>query len=374
MRKFLAALAAATMLMAACGGDDGGGSGGGGSPEETLRQAVENLSEGGHTFTLSLSSDAEQLAAASEGEITEETAAKILDSSVSFSANGADTPAEAQVAFAANIAGSTDVEFRLVDEVLYLRVDVDSLLDLAGPEAKAEAGPQIQAFVQQAQAQGLDWVEPAVNGEWLAFTGFSQLLQQFGGAAASPSAEQQAIVDEFAAALTKDATVTSEGDEDPGEHLVASIEYKALVDNFLELAESLGQAVPTTDLPSEEDIPEGEMTVDFWVSDGQLTQVELDFIQLAKAGGEEIPEGLDTLGLRVAIEDFDGDVEVPDGATEVDLTQLIQSFAGGLGGSTGAGGGASGGGGSTGMDAFCEQLKSQPKSVQKQFAADCPDL
>ncbi|HEY7874914.1 MAG TPA: hypothetical protein VIG64_07300 [Actinomycetota bacterium] len=373
MRKFLAAIAAAALLLAACGGDDGGsGGGGGGSPEETLRQAVENLSEGGHTFTLSLSSDAEQLAALSEGELNEETASKILDSSLSFSFNDADDPAEAEVAIAANIAGSTDVELRVVDEVLYLRVDVDSLLDLAGPEAKAQAGPQIQAFVQQAQAQGLDWVEPGVNGEWLAFTGFAQLLEQFGGGlAASPSAEQQAIVDQFAAALTDDATVTSEGDEDAGEHLVASIEYKALIDNFKELAEGLGQAVPTTDLPADSEIPEGEMTVDFWVSDGELTQVELDFVQLAVASGEEVPEGLDTFGLRVAIEGFDGGVEVPSDANEVDLTQLIQSFAGGLGGSTG---GTGAGGGATGMDAFCEQLKSQPKSVQKQFAADCPDL
>jgi hypothetical protein len=369
MRKLIAGIAAATMLLAACGGDDGGGGGGGGSPEETLKQAVENLSEGGNTITLSLNSDASSLAAASEGSINEETANKILDSSLTVSANDADDPADAEFALAANIAGSTDVEFRLVDEVIYLRVDVDSLLDLAGPEVKAQAQPQIQGFVQQAAAQGLDWVEPGVNGEWLAFTGATQLLEQFGGSmAASPSAEQQALVDQFAKALTDDATVTSEGDEDPGEHLVASVNFKDLYDNFLELAEGLGQAVPTTELPPESEIPEGEMSVDFWVSDGELTQVELDFLQLAELGDEEIPEGVDSLGLRMTIEPFDGGVEVPSDATEVDLAQLIQTFSGGaLGGGTG---GTGSGGGE--MDAFCEELKSQPKAIQKQFAAQCP--
>lgn len=373
MRKFLAAIAAAALLLAACGGDDGGGGGGGGSPEETLRQAVENLSEGGRTLTFSLNSDPASLAAASEGSINEDVASKILDSSLSVSANGAEDPADAQFAFAANIAGSTDVEFRLVDEIIYLRLDVNSLLDLAGPEVKAQAQPQIQAFVQQASAQGLNWVEPGINGEWLAFTGATQLLEQFGGSlAASPSADQQAIVDKFAKALTDDATVTSEGDEDPGEHLVASVEFRDLYDNFLELAESLGQAVPQGELPPESEIPEGEMSVDFWVADGELTQVELDFLQLAELGDEELPEGVETLGLRVTIESFEGDVEAPSDATEVDLAQLIQTFTGGLGGATGGTG--AGGGAAGGMDAFCEELKAQPKSVQKQFAAQCPNL
>jgi hypothetical protein len=369
MRKFLAVIAAAALVFAACGGDGGGG-GGGGDPKETLRQAVENLSEGGQTLTFSLASDAASLATLSEGSLDEETAQKILDSSLAISSNGADDPAEAEFAFAMNIAGSTDVEFRLVDEVLYVRVDVDSLLDLAGPEAKAQAQPQIQAFVQQAQAQGLDWVEAGVAGEWLAFSGFSQILEQFGGGLqASPSAEQLAIIDQFASALTADATVTSEGDEDPGEHLVASMSYQDLYDNFIELAQGLGGAVPGTELPAEGEIPEGDLTVDFWASDGELTQVELDFLQIAEASGEEIPDGVDSLGLRVTIAAFSGGVEAPSGATEVDLAQLIQTFSGGN-----LGGGTDPGGTGAGMDAFCEELKGQPKSIQKQFAAQCPNL
>jgi hypothetical protein len=371
MRKFLAAIAAATLLMAACGGDDGGGSGGG-NPEETLKAAVENLSEGGRTLTMSLSSDAGSLSALSEGTLSEEDAAKILDSSLSISTNGADDPAEAQFAMAVTIAGSTDVEFRLVDEVVYLRIDVDSLLDLAGPDAKAAAQAQVAALVQQASASGLDWVEAGASGEWLAFSGVTQLLEQFGGMAASPSAEQQAIVDQFAAALTDSATVTSEGSDDLGEHLVASVEFKDLYDNFLKLAEDLGQAVPTTDLPPENEIPEGELNVDVWVDDGQLTQVELDFLQLAELGDEEIPEGVESLGLRVALEEFSGEVEAPSDATEVDLTQLLQTFTGGALGGAPPGGTGSGSG--TGMEAFCDQLKLQPKSVQKQFAAECPNL
>lgn len=367
MRKLIATIAAATMVMAACGGDGGGGNGGG-SPKETLSSAVENLGSGGHTVTVSVDSDTASLSALSEGSLTEENAQKILDSSLSISSNGADDPADAEFSMVANVAGNEDVEIRFVDGTLYLRVDVDSLLDLAGPENKAAAQAQLNAFVQQAKASGLDFLEPAVQGEWIAFTGINALLEQMG--AASPSAEEQAVINQFTEAVTKDATVTSEGDEDAGEHLVATANLRDLYDNIVSLAKELGQGA--TDLPADNSqVPDQDVSVDFWVADGNLTQVEFDFAQLKDIKDAEIPEGVDKFGILLQIEDFDGGVEVPSGATEVDLAQLIQMFTGGLGGSD-----STSTGGSTGdaTDAFCAQLKDQPESVQKQFADQCPDL
>ena len=370
MRKLLAALAAATMIMAACGGDDGGSGGGGGSPKETLSNAVANLSSGGHTLTFSVSSDPESLVALAEGDLSEDAATKILDSSISFSSNGESDPSESQFALAANIAGSTDVEMRFVDGTLYLRVDLDSLLDLAGPEAKAMATQQINAAVQAAKAQGLDFVEPAVHGEWIAFTGLTDLLNQF-GVNASPSSDQQAMVNQFTEALTKDAEVTSEGTDDVGEHLVATANLKDLYENVVDLATQLNPSAASqlqqTD-PGE--IPDQDVSLDFWVNDGNLTQIEFNFLQLADMGDEEIPEGVDRLGLRLEIEDFDGGVETPSGATEVDVAQLIQTFMGGLGGT----GGTGSTGGDSGTDAFCDALKSQPPSVQKAYKSQCPNL
>jgi hypothetical protein len=370
MRKLLAVVAAASLLFAACGGDEGGGGNEGGNPKEVLQNAFDELSGGGNTVVMSLNSDPASLAALSEGSITEDTAAKILDSSLTISGSEpTDDPLDAEFAMAANIAGSTDVEIRFVDGTLYLRVDIDSLLDLAGPEAKAQAGPQIDAFVQQAAAQGLDWVEAGANGEWLAFTGFRDLLEQFGGLAASPSADQQAIVDNLAREIVDKATVTSEGTDDVGEHLVASAEVKDLYDALVGLTEEFGQGVPAPTVP-EGEIPDGEVELDLWVADGQLVQLEVDFLQIAELADEPTPEGVDSFGLRMEFSDFEAGVEVPGDATEVDLTQLLQTFAGGaLGGGTGS----TGSGGSS-TDAFCEQLKTQPKEVQKQFAAQCPNL
>ena len=370
MRKLFAAIAAVTMVMAACGGDSG--SSGGGSPKDTLNEAVANLSSGGHTITLSLDSDPKSLVALGEGDLTEDTASKILDSSLSISSNGEADPKDSQFAIAANIAGNTDVEMRFIDETLYLRVDLDSLLDLAGPEAKAQAQQQIDAAVQAAKAQGLDFVEPAANGEWIAFTGLTGLLSQL-GVNATPTSDQKAMVNKFAEALTKSATVTSEGDDDEGEHLVATANLRDVYQNILDVAKQLNpSAASSFDQVDPSQVPDQDVKVDFWVNDGNLTQISFDFLQLASLGDTKIPDGVDNFGLKLEIDDFSGGIEVPSGATEVDVNQLLQTFMGALSGSTGSAGSSGSSGSST--DAFCNALKGQPKSVQQAYADQCPNL
>lgn len=369
MRKLLATVATAALVLSACGGS-GGSSGGGGSPKETLTNALEGLSSGGHTFKISLDSDAASLSKLSEGDLSEDVAQKILDSSLSVSSVSADDPKDSEFAMVANVAGSDDVEIRYVDQTLYLRVDLDSLLNLAGADAKASAQAQIQALVQQAKAQGLDFVEPAVNGEWLAFTGLGAILDQL-GANASPTDQQEAIVKQFTDSVTKDATVTSEGNEDPGEHLVATVNVKDLYQSFVDLADQLGQGAASSLQTDESQIPDKDVKADFWVDDGKVTQIELDILQLAQLapeGDQQIPEGVDHFGVKMEVSDFSGGVEVPSGAHEVDLSQLMQAFTGG--GSTSSGSGSSG----SSEDAFCNALKSQPASIQKQYADMCPNL
>jgi hypothetical protein len=375
MRKLLAVMAAATMLMAACGGDDNkGGASGGGTPKERLTAALEaNQDAGPRTVTMSLDSDAESLVALSEGDITEDTANKILDSSISISGNGESDPAKTEFAFAINIAGNTDIEFRYIDQILYFRFDVDSLLDLAGPDAKAEATQQINAAVQQAKAQGLDFVESAVKGDWIALTGLDALLAQL-GMNATPSAEQQQAIEGVLATISEDATVTSEGTDDLGEHLVATANLRKMADSVDDLVKSVfGESVPTDQFTVDPNqVPDSDFDFDIWIDDGIVKQIEFDILQIAKiaAPDEEIPQGVDKLAFKVAVDDFSGDFEVPDGAVEVNVTELIQKFMGALGG-TGSTGTT---GSDSGTDAFCDALKDQPKSVQKAYADQCPNL
>lgn len=374
MRKLLAVMAAATMLMAACGGDDKGGASGGGTPKERLTAALEaNQDAGPRTVTMSLDSDTESLVALSEGDITEDTANKILDSSISISSNGESDPTKTEFAFAINIAGNTDIEFRYIDQILYFRVDVDSLLDLAGPDAKAEATQQINAAVQQAKAQGLDFVENAVNGDWIALTGLDALLSQL-GMNATPSAEQQQAIEGVLAAISEDATVTSEGTDDLGEHLVATANLRNMAESVDDLFKSVfGSSVPTDQLDIDpNDVPDADFDFDIWIDDGTVKQMEIDILQIAEiaAPDEEIPNGVNKLAFKVAVDDFSGEFEVPDGAVEVNVTELIQKFMGALGGTGSAGGTGS----DSGTDAFCDALKDQPKSVQKAYADQCPNL
>jgi hypothetical protein len=75
--------------------------------------------------------------------------------------------------------------------------------------------------------------------------------------------------------------------------------------------------------------------VDMWIEDEKLTQAELDIAQFSQwEGGEEVPEGVEDLRLRVTFEEFTGNVEAPEDFTEVDTATLIQGFLGGMGSST----------------------------------------
>jgi hypothetical protein len=377
MRRLLISAVAAVLVLGACGDD--GGPDPADDPKGALTSALDALNDyEGVTMTMNLDSDTGSLVALSEGSLTDAQAQQILDSSLTITSKQAEDPADAQAEVAVNIAGNeTAVEMKMLDSTLYARADVAGIMETFGQDTA-----QLDAFEQQASGQpGFDFVGPALDGEWIALKGFDQAMQQFGGAQTTePTEAQKQALESFTSALKDSAEVSSGDLEGPGEHVVATVHLREVYENFVDLANQFG-AAGATPMPPASEVPDEDLRIDTWIDDGRLTQLSLDFTQFAQYdGAESIPEGADNLALVLGLEEFSGDVSAPEGATEVDLTQVMQGFLGagvGTGTSPAPDVGAAGG-----SDALCQeletQLKGQPQEVVDQFVdlygAQCPDL
>ena len=368
VRKLSLAVLAASLVLAACGG--GGAPDPSDDPEGSLEAALDAVGEyEGVTVGLSVASDTASLTALSEGELTEENAQKILDSSLSFSSLNAENPEDAEAEMSVNVAGSADaVEMKVLGTDLYFRADVQGLMEMFGADPA-----QLDAFQQQVAGQpGFEFVEPALAGGWIVIKGLDQLQEQFGGGeAAQPTEAQKEAIDKFTEALKDNSSVETGDQEGPGDHLIATVQLRPLVEDLQSVASELGagESVPT------EDVPDEEIAVDAWVDDGRLTQIEFDLTQFKDFPDAEFPEGVDQLAIRLTLEEFTGGVEAPADAAEVDVNTLLQGFMGGMQGSTG-------GGGTGAASDVCaqleEQLKGQTQETIDQFEAiygqDCPEV
>jgi hypothetical protein len=368
VRRFLIPLFALALVMSAC--SSGGGPDASENPKGALTSAFDRLNESeGQTMVLSIRSDEASLSALSEGELTEENASTILDSSVTISSTNVEDPKDVEFEMVIDIAGEL-IEAKQVEEVLYIRVDGRELIEKYGSEADIEAG------LAEMPPQ-FEWLNVLVDGEWVALTGAQALQEQFG--MPSPDAEtQNKLTSDLTAAIEANSEVRSEGAEDAGDHLVATVQVRPLFESLTEAFGDLGAltGVPGAQLPPATEIPDEQVDIHFWVEDGDLTQIELDITQFADwEDAEEFPEGVEELALRLELEGFDGGVEAPDAAEEVDIMQLFQTFFQGMTGGESAGSAeiAPPEGQST-LEDLCKSLKDAPPEVVEQFAAECPEL
>ncbi|MEA2433506.1 MAG: hypothetical protein QOG54_963 [Actinomycetota bacterium] len=369
MKKLLSLVAVLALLGAACGGS-GDGPDPAEDPKGALVSSFEGLQGGSHTIVFTIQSTPESLNALASDSggsgMTPEDAQKILDSSLTVSAEGEGEDAKAQVLV--NVAGSEGaVEMRVIGKDFYLRADVMGLMEQFGADTS-----MLDGVAAQAEAQGLTFVRPALDGEWLGIKGLQDSLGQLTGGAATPTMDQQKIIDDITAAIQSKATVTSEGDDDVGTHLKVNLPIRDLYTELSGSFQSLTGSIPGAQLPDPSEIPDEDVVVDVWVDGSDLKQVEVDFLQFAALAGETVPDGVDQLAFRIAFADFSGDTSVPEGAVEVDPSVIFQSLLGGLGGMPGSTGGTAVPGGDTGFD--CSQLEGAPKDVKKQFQDLCPGI
>ena len=357
MKKALAVLS--LLALAGCGliGDSSA------EAKSSLVDALRNLlSTESYTQTMTIQSDTESLVALGEGDISEETADKILDSSIVASGKQADDPADAESEVLVNIAGTDAAEMRFVEGDLYFRANVRNLIETF------EGDPaELDAVLGQVQGQpGFEWVEPAVAGEWIVVRDALGLSQQMGGTAVSPEQQEQ-LVEDLLQTVEQNATVTDEGEDDVGQHLRASLPLRETINDLIS---SLGPAGNMMQGDVMSDVPDENLVLDFWIADETIVQMAIDFTQfedMESGSGDEFPEGVEELSFVIAIEEAEVSVEpVPD-AVELDTTALTQALSGMMGGGMEPPAGTGGG-----FD--CSALKGAPPEVIELYAEECPEL
>lgn len=373
MRKLLAILAGTTLLLSACADSPPAASD---DPKGALVDALRNLSESdGLTQTIRLESDTDSLVAAGEGDIDAETAQKILDSSIVVSALQADKPEDAASLMLVTIAGNEDLEIRFVEGDLYFRADIESLLETFGQDPA-----ELQTAISQFEGQpGLEWIKDAAAGDWVVLEDVLELSEQFGGAsmgAGSLGADQQKeLVNNLLQAVEKNATVTSEGDDDAGEQVTATVPLRETLSDLIDALGPVASMTGAEPGDSLEDIPDEDISIDFWISDGMVTQIAFDVVEFAKSfegTSGEMPEGVQELTFVIEIEEFDGSVDAVADAAKIDTAALGKAFAGMLGGGIPGSDTGSGSGGAGAFD--CDMLKGAPPEVIALYAEECPEL
>ena len=238
MRKIFGLVLALALVAAACGGDSGPDPAD--DPKGALQAALDRLSEWeGVSLTMSIASDTASLVAASEGDLTEDNAQKVIDSSITLSAVSSEDPTNAQFQLAANIAGIDNaLEMRAADNTLFLRADVTGLAEAFGADTS-----QLDAFEAEAgAAPGFEFIGPALDGEWIGLTGLDTAMDQLGGgtgAVETPSEEDLAAIERFTDALGDAAEVTLGDKEGPGDHLVATVNLREAYASLAEIAGTL---------------------------------------------------------------------------------------------------------------------------------------
>ena len=333
MRKLIGALLAGALILGACADDPTDPSE---NPKQALLEALESRSGESFALTMSIDSDMETLTALAERSPDPpppEVLQTVLDASIYFAGNGEEDPEKAQGEIAFLIGDDRLAEMVIVGYDLYARADVDAIvetfdLDTSGLDAQMAKLPA-----------GMEFVDKAVQGEWIHLTGLQQLAAMSGNAGAGQMGQQQEqMLRLFEDAFRENSEVTEGDEEGPGTNLQAEVAIKPLMQRLIQVAQQQSGQVPAGQLAQAtqmlEQLPDGDAVFDTWVEDGELTQLSVDFIENAPLFEEAAGRPLDLptdgeLALTFELGDFHGEVETPEGAVEVSFQQILAAMMSG---------------------------------------------
>jgi hypothetical protein len=383
MRRMILLLLAGALMATACGGSSNDASSGDG--EASLIAAVLKLQSSPSTMTVTLQSDVaslQALIAADGADFGGTDLQTVLASSITVSHTGSAGAKDARSQTTVKIGDINDaIETRKIDKKLYVRADIPGLIKSFG-----NSGTDLQALLKEADAYQLDFVRPAVQGKWLALEGLDKLGKTLGakaGTSVPSDGKTKQLTDEFLQRLLSSLSVKTVGDDSAGTHLETSIPARAAYAALQQLVLNAGKGLPPgAAMPSPTTIPDKPITVDVWVRDGKLTQIELDLKRLMALGDKPVPAGVHQLAIRVAISDFTGSIEAPSGAVRVNLTALANKYLAAILPTSGS---ASSGSSNAMPEATCSTLKSMSpqdlkrlidhdRAMQKLLQKECPKV
>jgi hypothetical protein len=365
MRRVILLLLAGALMATACGGSSNDTSSGDG--EASLIAAVLKLQNTPSTMTITLQSDVASLQALTAADGGDSLGGAdfntVLGSSITVSRTETAGTADADSQTSVKVGDINDaIETRMVDKKLYVRADIPGLINKFG-----RSGTDLQALLKEAEAHHLNFVRPAVQGKWLYLKGLDQLGKSMGsttGAKLPSDNKKRQLTDEFEQRLLSSLTVKTVGEDSAGTHMEASIPARQAYAALQQLIPNAGHSVPPgAAMPSPGSIPNKPITVDVWVRDGKLTQIELDLKRLMALGEKPAPAGVHQLAIRIAISDFTGTIEAPAGAVPVDLAALAQNYMGELT----KGASVSSGGSNSSAAMTCSALKDMSAQDRKRL-------
>jgi len=327
--------ASAALLVAGCGG--GASSTSSKNPKAAFSTGISGINDTDVvTLTLKIDTSADTLVAFAKANgktLSQTDANNLVNGQLVFeqkTLNGKKLSAKQTDAtttrFAFSDNGTTYVELRARDKVLYVKADVKGTLGLFG---KSKLFAEVQARANTLPG----FVQALVAGQWVSIdtAALGALAGQFGaGAAASPGPGiVQQLLNGIKSAAQHDTTVTRVGTDDTGDHLRLTAQTRQLV---TDLFQALTTAIPVAGLLSSKvnpsKMPDRPIAVDAWVNDGALAKVSIDLAQFIDAANK--PPGA-TVPFVLTLDRSGDDISKPDGSTPADLTQLMP-LLGGLGG------------------------------------------
>lgn len=389
IRRRVALFLTTALLLSACGG------GAVEDPKELLVNALRALAnQPGLTITLSLDTDEASLRALSNepGEIMPEELIEVLPTTeITFSVPLGDESATEAAAIAFLLSGEERAGIRVVDGDLYVRADVRAIVEAFGEDPAMVDG--IEAMVSQSGMLP----EGALSGQWIVIRGVQEALEGMGatgdGATALPDIKSREAVERLGRVLADATTVEHLGSDADGEHLRVTVPVREVYAALMDEAKALGLPTPMGPTPNPEDVPDVEIPVHLWISDGMLAVASLDIRDLIEMDPDTEPLSpeVEKLSLRMEFSSFDGKVEIPSGAKELNLESIMSMLMGAIGSSMGGMGGGMdqgaampsfGGGGNSMADNpdydearayYCEQVKDMPKEQHDEYYAEmCP--
>ncbi|MGA5031523.1 hypothetical protein ACPB8P_13270 [Streptomyces cellulosae] len=309
---------------------------------QKLDNAFEKLGEERSiAFELDLDTDAKSLMAldAEQSEPGEEMSAEMAEllseGTISVSMYSKKPIKESEdkdfTAMAMKLSGPDGalLEYRLVGDWIYARVDAATLGEMSGnpmPSAK-ELPPQAGAFKKLLEGQWIKLSKKAMEETGKNVSGAEGLGAEEPSAEPSLDAKtQKKLTDALKKAVAENVDFTTSGGSDGTEHIKATAPFRTLLTELLDAVKPLRNELPIgEELPTAKDVadaPNTKVSADFTLKNGELTEVSVDLAKLTETAKVK----KFALVLRVS----EGEKpEAPAGATELDIEELMSSMLSG---------------------------------------------
>ncbi|MFD8869759.1 hypothetical protein ACFV1F_36460 [Streptomyces sp. NPDC059590] len=219
------------------------------------------------------------------------------------------------------------VEYRIMGETAYIRLDVKAFGELSGaPVPSADELPE--------DVPGGKVLRKLFDGGWVKVdTAEMKKAQEelgagggqkkgAGGADIDPETSRK-ITKQLKKLFAREVTIKDEGRRDGADHLVATGPVRTLLTGvFNELRPFTDEIPGGEDLPTAKDfkdVPNKKIAVDFAIKNGALTEASADLAPFA----EGLKKG-DKLPLKLTFGEA-GKIAAPSGATELDIKELMEA-------------------------------------------------